>query len=145
MSSWYNYDKFLKPYHLRAEGRSQLVTVARVGEKQVHDPNSNRDDVRPTLKFVEYHWELVINEGNRKAMIMLFGDNPDAYARKTLLIKVRKDRADEDGTIVILGEWPEGPNWRQVTRNAKGQPVKVEVFAKPKRETQPAQQLDEAA
>lgn len=132
--NWNDYDSYLKPYHLKRGGQSELVTVAHVDEAKVHDPSSHREDTRPTLKFAEYRQPLVVNQGNRRTMIMLFGVEPQAFLSRRLVIAVHKNDGDEgDGTIQIVGEWTDGDTWRRVQRGKDNQPTRVDVVNKPKK------------
>lgn len=136
MSNWNDFDKFLKPHLLRREGKPEVVTVVGSAVRKVYDPNSNKEEDRPVLQFAEYTQPLVVNERNRKGMIMLFGPESANFRGKQIVLEFLKPNDDEDGVLTITGEWAEGTTWRRIERRGRNaDPVKVDYINKPNAES----------
>lgn len=132
MSNWNDFEKYLKPHLLRGGGKPEVLTVTGAAIRKVYDPNSNKAEDRPVLYFAEYEQGLVVNERNRRGMIMLFGPESSNYKGKKIVLEFLKPNDEEDGVLTITGEWTEGLTWRQVQRRGRNaDPFAVDVLNKP--------------
>jgi len=98
-SSWYDYDVYLQPKHLK--GKRVTLTIARAGEVEV-DERGNKQ-VKPVLYFKGTAKYLFLNKTSRTMLCEMFGESPAACAGKKIAIQAVPIKGRKDGkeTVVI--------------------------------------------
>lgn len=90
--SWYDYDEFLQPHHLK--GKAATLEITGVGEMEIND--HGKKSVKPILRFKGTRKYMFVNKTNRKVLCELFGDQKTACVGKHItLAPVRLDNGKD--------------------------------------------------
>lgn len=82
--NWSDYEKFLKPVHLKGEPRT--LTITRITEEETH-PRPGETVRSPVLWFKEVPFGLILSPTNRQTLIALYGDEKNACIGKPIVVK----------------------------------------------------------
>lgn len=98
--SWYDYDEYLQPKHLK--GKRVTLQIVRTAEIEVNERGEKK--IKPVLYFKGTAKYLFLNKTMRAALSEMFGDQKSACVGKSISIRAAKLAGRKDGqeTIEIL-------------------------------------------
>jgi hypothetical protein len=83
-SNWSDYERFLKPIHLK--GAILTLTVTRITEEDTH-PRPGETVKNPVLWFKELPFGMILSPTNRATLIDLYGDSVRDSIGKPIAVK----------------------------------------------------------
>ncbi len=121
MTNWSDYERFLKPVHLK--GQAVTLTITKATEEETH-PQKGKTVLSPVLWFREMPFGLILSPSNRHTLIELYGDNISSAIGKPIVVKALK--------LNVAGRATEPIRIQNVRPNApKVEPTTGEIVDEP--------------
>lgn len=87
--NWSDYERFLKPVHLK--GQSVTLTIVKATEEETH-PQKGKTVLSPVIWFREIPFGLILSPTNRQTLIGLYGDRVSDCLGKPIVVKAVKEK-----------------------------------------------------
>ena len=88
-ANWSDYERFLKPVHLK--GQAVTLTITKATEEETH-PQKGKTVKAPVLWFRELPFGLILSPTNRATLIALYGDRVQDCIGKPISVKAVKEQ-----------------------------------------------------
>jgi hypothetical protein len=92
------YNLYLKPAHLPADGSKREATIERVELATLH-PRPGQESKSIVLSFVGKAHKLILNQTNANRLVIIAGDDTDAW--KGLVINLSRGKYGAKDTVLI--------------------------------------------
>jgi hypothetical protein len=115
--SWYDYDEYLQPAHLK--GKRVTLTIVRADE--VETTQYGKKQIKPVLYFKGTRKYMFLNKTARKALSEMFGDQKAACVGKAISIQAKRLENGKETIVVLPPEIikPSAPLPENVAREEK--------------------------
>ncbi len=84
MNNWSDYERYLKPVHLK--GQAVTLTIIKAVEEETH-PQKGKSVMSPVLYFREVPFGLILSPTNRQTLIALYGDRVADAIGKPIIVQ----------------------------------------------------------
>lgn len=92
------YNLYLKPAHLPADGTKREATIEKVTLETLH-PRPGQESKSIVLSFVGKAHKLILNQSNANRLVLIAGDDTDAW--KGLVINLSRSKYGAKDTVLI--------------------------------------------
>lgn len=108
MPNWSDYERYLKPIHLK--GQPVTLTIVKAVEEETH-PQKGKTVMSPVLYFRELPFGLILSPTNRQTLIALYGDRVADCVGKPITVQAvaMKVAGNDKQPIRIMKQRPAAP------------------------------------
>ncbi len=113
-TNWSDYERFLKPAHLK--GQAVTLTIVKATEEETH-PQKGKATLSPVLWFREVPFGLILSPTNRQTLTALYGDAIQDCIGKPIAVQAVsvKVAGSDKQPIRILRQRPNAPHVEPAT------------------------------